>query len=186
MALQLSERLRQQIANLRKDETIDDKTSMQARKVLVGLQQLRAANRELWQASKAAKLETAEAKMEVDKLNLNLQGVYYEQRQLKHEIKSCQEAPVIYDQIELIDEHDFLALFPEKQNFDTPHLMQARLEHEKEERLRLANVKKELASRKAALILENKNRKNELEALEKHLTRFVSSAGDIAKMFDKY
>lgn len=190
MALDLSHQIRQQALQLLASSDEDfagDATKSQARKVVLSrLVQLRAANRTLWQASKAAKATTADAKTGVDKLNLDLQGLYYEQRHLRNEIRSCQETPTVYDQIDLIGEEEFFTLFPESRQLDASQLMQARLNHEMEERLRLESVKKELLDRKSALILENKKRKNELETLEKQLTRFVSSAGDISKMFDKY
>lgn len=190
MALELSAHIRHQALKLLEDTRradIDEGEVKHAQKVLLSnLVLLRSANRTVWQESKAAKVRTAEAKIGIDRINLGLQGLYYEQRHLKNEIKSCQDTPTVYDQIELIDEEDFLKLKPECRDLDAPQLMQARLDHEKEERLRLDSVRKDLLSRKSALIQENKKRKNDLEALEKQLTRFVSSAGDISSMFEQY
>lgn len=53
-------------------------------------------------------------------------------------------------------------------------LMRARLTQEKEERLRLEGVRSELNAKKAALVAENKKRKQDLDNLEKQLTSFIA------------
>ena len=54
------------------------------------LAQLRGANRNALLAVRNAKQVTAEARQEVDRLHLQLQNLYYEQRHLRGEISSCE------------------------------------------------------------------------------------------------
>jgi THO complex subunit 5 len=44
-------------------------------------------------SSREAKEATAEARREVDRLHLQLQNLYYEQRHLRGEIKACRDFP---------------------------------------------------------------------------------------------
>lgn len=154
--------------------------------LMTKLVQLRAANRVTWQSSRLAKLKTSEAKAGIDRANLELQGLYYEQRHLKNEIKSCREAPTIFNEIALISEEEFLKTHPEGRDLAARDLMLARLGHEKDERLRLEEVRKELGAKKSALIAENKRRKGDLESLEAQLKAFISSAENIESIFQKY
>lgn len=189
MAMELSAAMRQQslqIVELLEEGTPQESVAPLQKLLLSNLVQLRAANRNEWQQSKASKVKTAEAKAGIDSLNLELQGLYYEQEHLKNEIKLCQETPTIYDQIPLIDEEEFLQTHPEAAELNPRDLMHARLGHEKEERLRLEEVRRELMAKKSALIAENKKRKGDLESLEKQLNTFISSAENISAIFKKY
>ena len=155
------------------------------KQLLLRLVQLRAENRKAWQESRLAKQNTAEAKLSIDRLNLELQALHYEQRHLRNEIKSCQETPTVYQQITLIDEELFLGLGLTEQGIRARELMHARLNHEKEERLRLEAIRQGLSAKKAALIADNKKRKADLESLEKQLNNFIASADNISAIFKK-
>lgn len=54
------------------------------------LSQLRGLNREAIIQVRQAKQATAEARQEVDRLHLQLQNLYYEQRHLRAEIAACE------------------------------------------------------------------------------------------------
>ena len=61
-------------------------------KVLYGyLAQLRGLQRQATLGARNTKTETAEARQEVDKLHLQLQNLYYEQRHLEGEIAACRD-----------------------------------------------------------------------------------------------
>lgn len=189
MAMEMSAAMRQQslhIIDLLEKGSEQGDVAQQQKLLLSNLVQLRAANRNEWQQSKASKVKTAEAKTGIDALNLDLQGLYYEQAHLRNEIKLCQETPTIYDEISLIDESEFLLTHPEAADLSRRDLMLARLKHEKEERLRLEEVRRDLMTKKAALIAENKKRKGDLESLEKQLNSFIGSAENISAIFKKY
>lgn len=54
------------------------------------LSQLRGLNRDAILRVRQAKQATAEARQEVDRLHLQLQNLYYEQRHLRAEITACE------------------------------------------------------------------------------------------------
>ena len=58
--------------------------------MIVLLAQLRGQNRQAISRVRATKQETAEARQEVDRLLLQLQNLYYEQRHLMGEIGACE------------------------------------------------------------------------------------------------
>ncbi|CCG82851.1 Putative uncharacterized protein [Taphrina deformans PYCC 5710] len=189
MAQQISAELRQQTLETLQtlgETPADEKMILQQSHLLAKLVQLRAANRVMWQGSKLAKAKTTEAKTEIDRLNLGLQGLYYEQRHLRNEINTCKETPTIYHEIALLPEHEFLEINQSAQELSGRDLMLARLAHEKEERLQLEALKKDLVAKKSALIAENKRRKGELESLEGQLQAFVAAAENIQSSFKKY
>ena len=64
--------------------------SKQQKILYARLAQLRGANRNALLAVRNAKQVTAEARQEVDRLHLQLQNLYYEQRHLHGEISSCE------------------------------------------------------------------------------------------------
>ena len=57
------------------------------------LVQLKGLHRCAVMASREAKDSTSEARREVDRLHLQLQNLYYEQRHLRGEINACEEFP---------------------------------------------------------------------------------------------
>lgn len=86
----------------------------------------------------------------------------------------------IYDSIPLIEEDQFLEAHQDARELSPQDLMRARLQHEKEERLRLESVRSELTAKKAALVSENKKRKHDLEALEKQLNTFIGVSSHLS------
>ena len=63
--------------------------SAQQKVLLAHLAQLRGSHRDAHVGARATKALTAEARQEVDRLHLQLQNLYYEQRHLQGEIAAC-------------------------------------------------------------------------------------------------
>ena len=59
------------------------------------LQQLKCLHRSAVMSSRVAKDATRDARQEVDRLHLQLQNLYYEQRHLRGEINACIEFPFV-------------------------------------------------------------------------------------------
>jgi Fms-interacting protein/Thoc5 len=160
------------------------------------LAQLRGLNRDAILRIRETKQATAEARQEIDRLHLQLQNLYYEQRHLTGEIAACESYESVslpqicnlpysrhadsllphshkYLSLPLIPVEEFLAHHPEHQG-STPHeLMIARINHEHAEREKLEQARQELLKRKQALIAENKKRKDHLANLDQDLERFI-------------
>jgi THO complex subunit 5 len=64
--------------------------SKQQKFLLTHLAQLRGLHRDAHVGSRETKAQTAEIRQEVDKLHLQLQNLYYEQRHLQGEIAACE------------------------------------------------------------------------------------------------
>ena len=64
--------------------------SKQQKLLLTYLAQLRGLHRDAHVGARETKALTAEARQEVDKLHLQLQNLYYEQRHLQGEIFACE------------------------------------------------------------------------------------------------
>jgi THO complex subunit 5 len=64
--------------------------SAQQKVLLAHLAQLRGSHRDAHFGARATKALTAEARQEVDRLHLQLQNLYYEQRHLQGEIAACE------------------------------------------------------------------------------------------------
>ena len=64
--------------------------SKQQKHVFSLLSQLRGLNRDAILNARATKQVTAEARQEIDRLHLQLQNLYYEQRHLSGEIAACE------------------------------------------------------------------------------------------------
>ncbi|KAL1957578.1 hypothetical protein VTO42DRAFT_5689 [Malbranchea cinnamomea] len=159
--------------------------SKQQKLVFSLLARLRGLNREAILNVRATKQVTAEARQEIDRLHLQLQNLYYEQRHLSGEIAACESYDHSYLSLPLIPEEEFLALHPEHRN-STPHeLMIARITHEHAEREKLEQARQELLKRKQALIAENKKRKEDLASLDMDLERFIDAAKPIQKLFER-
>jgi len=60
------------------------------------LSRLRGLHRNMYMALRQTKQVTAEARQEQDRLHLQLQNLYYEQRHLRGEIDACLEFPYVY------------------------------------------------------------------------------------------
>jgi THO complex subunit 5 len=64
--------------------------SKQQTLLLASIAQLRGLHRHATLAARETKAQTAEARQEVDRLHLQLQNLYYEQRHLQNEITACE------------------------------------------------------------------------------------------------
>jgi THO complex subunit 5 len=159
--------------------------SKQQRQLLTNISHLRGLHRAAYIAARDTKSQTAEARQEVDRLHLQLQNLYYEQRHLQGEIAACESYDHPYHQLPLMPEEDFVQLHPEHEASDEVALMFARIEHEKAEREVLEQQRQELLKRKAKLIADNKKRKQDLANLDKDLEKFIDAAKPIQKLFDK-
>ncbi|KAI0395758.1 Fms-interacting protein-domain-containing protein [Xylariaceae sp. FL0594] len=160
-------------------------TSKQQKLLITNLAQLRGLHRAANFSARQTKAQTSDARQEVDRLHLQLQNLYYEQRHLQGEIAACESYDHSYQQLPLIPVEEFLALKPEHVNDDENTLMVARIEHERTEREALEQNRMELLKQKQKLIADNKRRKDDLDNLDKELEKFIDSAKPITKLFDK-
>ena len=71
------------------DDVASD-TSRQQKLLITNLAQLRGLHRAAHFGARQTKQETAGARQEVDRLHLQLQNLYYEQRHLQGEIAACE------------------------------------------------------------------------------------------------
>jgi THO complex subunit 5 len=159
--------------------------SKQQKLLITNLARLRGLHRSSQLRGRHVKQETAGARQEVDRLHLQLQNLYYEQRHLQGEIAACESYDHTYQQLPLIPVEEFLAAKPEHANDDENALMIARIEHERIERETLEQKRMELLKRKQKLIADNKKRKDDLANLDKELEKFIDAAKPIQKLFEK-
>ncbi|KAF3482923.1 THOC5 family protein [Arthroderma uncinatum] len=157
----------------------------QQRHVYSLLAQLRGLNREAILNVRSTKQSTAEARQEIDRLHLQLQNLYYEQRHLSGEIAACESYDHSHLSLPLIPVEEFIALHPEHADSDEHELTVARINHEHAEREKLEQARQELLKKKQALIAENKKRKEDLASLDQDLERFIDAAKPIQKIFEK-
>ncbi|KAL8927848.1 MAG: hypothetical protein Q9172_001221 [Xanthocarpia lactea] len=170
-------------------ETLHDDTrlslSAQQRQLNANLASLRHASRESIIGVRTTKQDTADARQEVDRLHLQLQNLYYEERHLRGEISACESYDHQYQQLPLIPAEEFLQMSPEHAIDDEKSLMFARIHHELAEREVLEQQRQELLKRKQLLIAENKKRKDDLASLDKDLETFIDAAKPIQTLFEK-
>ncbi|BCR94318.1 uncharacterized protein AKAW2_11364S [Aspergillus luchuensis] len=159
--------------------------SREQKQLFALLARLRGQNRDAIVRVRETKQSTAEARQEIDRLHLQLQNLYYEQRHLTGEIAACESYDHKYRSLPLIPLEEFLALHPEHQQSDEHELMIARINHEHAEREKLEQARQELLKRKQALIAENNKRKEDLASLDQDLERFIDAAKPIQKLFEK-
>ncbi|KOS20799.1 putative THOC5 family protein [Escovopsis weberi] len=157
----------------------------QQKHLLTNISHLRGLHRSACLSARETKAQTAEARQEVDRLHLQLQNLYYEQRHLQGEISACESYDHKYQQLPLIPVEDFLAQHPQHANSDENTLMFARIEHEREERETLEQRRQELLKRKQKLIADNKRRKDDLANLDQDLEKFIDAAKPILELFEK-
>ncbi|KAL4885979.1 phosphatidylinositol-glycan biosynthesis class S protein-domain-containing protein [Aspergillus karnatakaensis] len=139
------------------------------------LAQLRGQNRDAIFRVRDTKQGTAEARQEIDRLHLQLQNLYYEQRHLTGEIAACESYDHKYRSLPLIPLEEFLELHPEHRDSSEHDLMVARINHEHAEREKLEQARQELLKRKQALITENNKRKEDLASLDQDLEKFIDN-----------
>ena len=98
--LQISQRTRDQAIGLvdRVDQAssgpapaaASDELSKEQKLLFTNIAQLRGLHRAACFSARETKASTAEARQEVDRLHLQLQNLYYEQRHLQGEIAACE------------------------------------------------------------------------------------------------
>ncbi|KAI9840221.1 MAG: hypothetical protein M1837_001849 [Sclerophora amabilis] len=153
------------------------------------LAQLRGLNRDAIQRVRATKQSTAEARQEIDRLHLQLQNLYYEQRFLRGEIAACEGYDHKYTILPLIPVTQFLSEHPEHASAaeagDENALMVARINQEHAEREALEQARQGLLKKKQSLIADNKKRKEDLASLDGEMEKFIDAAKPIQKTFEK-
>ncbi|CAF9924429.1 hypothetical protein IMSHALPRED_006192 [Imshaugia aleurites] len=159
--------------------------SKQQRLLYSYLGQLRELNRNAILKVRNTKQTTAEARQEIDRLHLQLQNLYYEERHLRGEIAACESYDHKYQQLPLIPVGDFFELHPEHTEDDEKTIMFARINHELSEREVLEQERQGLLKKKQGLIADNKKRKDDLASLDKDLETFIDAAKPIQKIFEK-
>ncbi|KAG9236879.1 Fms-interacting protein-domain-containing protein [Amylocarpus encephaloides] len=159
--------------------------SKQQKILLAYLARLRGSHRDAHVGARETKALTAEARQEVDRLHLQLQNLYYEQRHLQGEIEACESYDHKYQQLPLIPVDQFLAGHPQHADADEVALTTARIDHEHAERMSLEEQRQGLLKKKQGLIADNKKRKDDLANLDKDLERFIDAAKPIQKTFEK-
>ncbi|KAF2454952.1 coiled/coiled coil protein [Lineolata rhizophorae] len=155
------------------------------KRLFAQLAQLRGLNRAAILGVRQTKQATAEARSEVDRLHLQLQNLFYEQRHLGGEIEACESYNHKYLQLPLIPVEEFLELHPEHRDLDEHALTIARINHEHAERQALEEKRQGLLKRKQGLIADNNRRRDDLANLDKDLEKFIDAATPIMKTFEK-
>ncbi|OAQ72720.1 THO complex, subunit 5 [Pochonia chlamydosporia 170] len=193
--LQISDQARDQAHTLLQltDEASDSRTSAesqaemakQQKQLFTSISHLRGLHRNACISARETKAQTAEARQEVDRLHLQLQNLYYEQRHLQGEMSACESYDHKYQQLPLIPVDEFLAQNPQHADIDENELMVARIDHERTEREALEQQRQELLKRKQKLIAENKRRKDDLANLDQDLEKFIDAAKPILELFEK-
>lgn len=82
-------------------EELQLQISKQQKRLLIYLSQLRGLHRDAQVGGRETKALTAEMRQEVDKLHLQLQNLYYEQRHLQGEISACESYEYVESTFEL-------------------------------------------------------------------------------------
>lgn len=157
----------------------------QQKQLFMSVSHMRAVHRAACLSARETKALTAEARHQVDRLQLQLQNLYYEQQHLQAETSACESYDHKYKQLPLIPVEEFLALHPEHADDDENALMIARIDHERAEREALEQQRQELLKRKQKLIAENKCRKDDLTNLDQDLEKFIDAANPITELFEK-
>ncbi|KAH7328394.1 Fms-interacting protein-domain-containing protein [Stachybotrys elegans] len=194
-ALQISDQARDQANNLVRlvdsasggelSNEAQAEISKQQKQLFASMSHLRGLHRNACFSARETKSITAEARQAVDRLHLQLQNLYYEQRHLQGEIMACESYEHKYTQLPLIAADEFIAQHPEHADDDEDELMIARIDHERKEREALEQQRQELLKRKQKLIAENKRRKDDLANLDKELEKFIDGGKPILQLFEK-
>ncbi|OCT54453.1 fms interacting protein [Cladophialophora carrionii] len=149
------------------------------------LAKLRGQQRQAAFGARATKQETAEARQEVDRLLLQLQNLYYEQRHLMGEIGACEGYDHAYTHLPLRPLDEYLAMFPEQAESAEQELMPLRIEHEKQEREKMEQERLELVKTKEALVKENTRKKDELKRMDEKLEGMIDGMKPLEEALQK-
>ncbi len=149
------------------------------------LAKLRGQQRQAAFGARATKQETAEARQEVDRLLLQLQNLYYEQRHLMGEIGACEGYDHAYTHLPLRSLDEYLAMFPDQAELSEQELMPLRIEHEKQEREKMEQERLELVKAKDALLKENTRKKDELKKMDEKLEAMIDGFQPLEEALQK-
>lgn len=173
---------------------------------------LKRVNRRIYKDLSVQKARVAEERAKVDTARLSLQNLKYEESMLDLEVKVCQEFQSIFQDIELHDLQEFhqlrstsaaAVLKTEEQDADAEakdeamedgeenltdehKLMLTRLRFELQERKRLEARKQTLQQDKTEVVKENKEKKSNLEQIEKDLKDVLVAAEAIKAKFESF
>lgn len=149
------------------------------------LAKLRGQHRRAAFDARATKQETAEARQEVDRLLLQLQNLYYEQRHLMGEIGACEGYDHAYMRLPLLSMDEYLGLFPDQAGSSEQELMPLRIEHEKQERETMEQQGLELVKIKESLVKENGKKKEELRKMDEKLEIMIDGLKPLEEALKK-
>ncbi|CAG8632243.1 3249_t:CDS:2 [Funneliformis caledonium] len=154
--------------------------------------QLRSLNRKSNLEKNSGKFATQEAKLAMDKIHLQLQDLNYMKNYLQREIRKCRSFRSIYQKVPLLSEEEFLKNASDELTAQLPkgatkrqqqhHRMLQRLNHEKEERLRLQEVLHNKLKRKMELGDSNLAKKSKIEQVHKEFETFLKEAIPLKKL----
>jgi THO complex subunit 5 len=174
--------------------------------MIAHLAQIRGHNRRAIFGVRATKQETAEARQEVDRLLLQLQNLYYEQRHLMGEIGACEGYEYVsipshippakkiwvdnvcshaYTHLPLLSLESYLEAFPEQGNLAEQDLMPLRIEQEKQEREKMEQERQELLKTKESLVKINVKKKEELRKIDEQLEKMIDGLKPISDALTK-
>lgn len=139
----------------------------------VYLAKLRGLHRRSAFGVRTTKQQTAEARQDLDRLLLQLQNLYYEQKHLMGEISACEDYDHSYMRLPLISRDEYTALFPDQAGLPDDELMPRRIEHEKREREKLEEERLRLVKIKDELLKENTRKKDELKKMDEKLESMI-------------
>ncbi|ETN38763.1 uncharacterized protein HMPREF1541_06801 [Cyphellophora europaea CBS 101466] len=149
--------------------------SSQQKLLHVYLTKLRTLHRRSALGVRATKQQTAEARQEVDRLLLQLQNLYYEQKHLIGEIAACEGYDHSYMRLPLLSPDEYVGLFPDQAGLSEEELMPKRIEHEKEERDKMEEERLRLVKIKDELLKENTLKKEEMRKMDEKLELMIDS-----------
>ncbi|KAL2427273.1 hypothetical protein ABEF95_010966 [Exophiala dermatitidis] len=149
------------------------------------LAKLRGLHRQAAFGVRATKQETAEARQEVDRLLLQLQNLYYEQRHLMGEIGACEGYDHAYMHLPIRSLDEYLALFPEHADLPEQELMPKRIEYERQEREKMEQERLELVKVKDGLVRENTKKKDELKKIDEKLEAMIDGFKSVEEALQK-
>jgi hypothetical protein len=122
---------------------------------------------------RSTKQQTAEARQEVDRLLLQLQNLYYEEKHLMGEISACEGYDHSYMRLPLISHDEYVTMFPEQAGLPEDEIMPQRIQHEKGEREQMEEERSRLHKIKEELLKENTRKKEELRKMDEKLEGMV-------------
>lgn len=164
---------------------LQQQLAQQQKLLHVYLAKLRGLHRKSAFGARATKQQTAEARQEVDRLLLQLQNLYYEQKHLLGEISACESYDHSYMRLPLLSHDEFVALFPDSAGLSEEELMPQRIEHEKQEREKMEQERLRLEKIKDDLVKENTRRKDESKKVDEKLENMVDGMQPLQEMLAK-